>query len=514
MSLFSGGRWRRTIAFYLSAFLLLVGFNVALRAESLPGIFFINEDAALIMGAKGMAPFSSPKSFATVFKSYGPRVIRPWQLLGFEVEQNVLGLSAIQSVLVSLVLFSISLLIVSAALRRYIGLLGVAAACVLMSGSSLTAEPLMWLSDRHDVYLILFFSCALATVLAGMEGKLHPGVALPLLGVALVGAFYSNEKAVAVPVILSQLALALFLIKGPTRELFNRAWPIAMVCVVSLSAYFWMRYSLLGTFVGGYDNRVLPDGGLTARQVLKLAVQPFSIPIFSNVNREVFFVWVQVTALVTIVGGLAWLGIKRLTVSTTTRIDRARLVAGVFLLLSAAVVAAIPTLRSFLGTPSGPLGAGLVGVLNTRNFWLPHIVVSLLLGGGYGCLWGWLSDRRLKAILLGLCALHLGISASNGRASARPYALAGQFTRSSVELVMTHCACADLQHGQIAGMPTLYGGVNSFTGPLWVDFSAYHQGLPACTEADKRCLLRYVPESQTLVAEIDTKSGAPADAQH
>lgn len=459
----------------LLAFLV---FNLAVRGAALGDVFFINEDAALVTGAREL--FSSSPLFRPLFEAYGPGFIRPWQLWGLYVEQGLLGLSAPASVAVGLGIFSAALAIVFASLREHVGDFGAAIGCLLASGTPVSGEPLLWLSDRHDVYLAFFFACALACSLALATRKLALGPGLGLLTLAFWGAFYSNEKSTAVPAVVSAAALALLLGRAELRREWRRMAAVVTVSLANLGAYFALRHAVLGKLVGGYDDRVIGSGELSSAALHHLLRNVLTLPLFSQTEPNPALAQALLATL-----GLVLVGLGALLVRRRDRIFRA-LGVGV-LLYVALVISAVPTLRHFLAEAPGWEGLGALGPLNARNLWLPHLVSSLILGVVLGVVFTHTRAKVAKGALV-VCGLALVLNhAHQAMTTSARFARAGRLTREVVSVMSTHCACADVRSGQVSGVPAIYAGVNTLTEPMWLDCNLHRTGAPRCRDGEPRC---------------------------
>ena len=141
----------------LVIFLFLILYNYVIRLDVLWKLSYLNDDSSLILGAMAAYDWRAPMTFLLHFYTpYGPSVIRPFQLLGIYFERSILGLDVIGSVYLGVAIFSTGLFFIWRALSYRLNTFGVFASCILISTSMVTAEPLLWLSDRHDIYLLFF----------------------------------------------------------------------------------------------------------------------------------------------------------------------------------------------------------------------------------------------------------------------------------------------------------------------------------------------------------------------
>ena len=93
--------------------------------------------------------------------------------------------------------------------------------------------------------------------------------------------FYANEKATAVPVMISVLATMLVLLKD--EMLMSRCKHLCAVYIFSLLAflsYFVFRFAVLGKVVGGYDDRLLNPDQLTPAFLLGWLVKALTLPFW------------------------------------------------------------------------------------------------------------------------------------------------------------------------------------------------------------------------------------------
>jgi len=459
-------------------FVVFLVFNLALRAALLPKLYFLNEDGALVAGARNVFARPGLSFLRLFFEPYGPRIIRPWQLYGFHLEQNVLGLSAPVSIAVTFAIFSLALAILFVSLRPYVGTFGAIVAGLLMSGTPISAEPLLWLSDRHDVYLVLFFACALACTFAIAEGRLSLRRGLVLLSLALWGGFYSNEKGTAVVALVSLAALGLTLTR-PTRHL----GVISATAFTNLGLYFLLRRLVLGTWIGGYDDRILPEGGLTLEVLRRFGKNALTLTLFSQLEERAGLVRLLVAA-----GAALLLALAAVIYQNRRWAWRAAAVA--VLLYVACLVAAVPNLRDFLVEPTGYASLGRLGVLNVRRYWLPHVVLCLSLGTLIGFVWRHVPWRALEALVAIAALCMVANHTYQAWVSAGPFARAGELTRGVLRAMRDSCTCADLRNGQVTGVPQLYAGVNTMTDKSWFDADFEAGGAPTCHEDSPRCRIK------------------------
>lgn len=489
-------------AAFVRAFLAFFAFNLALRAAALRDLFFLNEDAALAVGARQMFASSPLALLRPLAEPYGPGFLRPWQLWGFYFEQGHLGLSAPASVVVGLAIFSLALAVAFAALRPHVGSLGAAVGCLLASGTPLTGEPLLWLSDRHDVYLAFFFAFALACAFGVVARSLELRRGLGLLTVALWGAFYSNEKGTAVPVVVCLGALALVVARAELGREWKRVLGLGAVALANVVAYFALRRAVLGKLIGGYDDRLLTGDGLGSEALGRLLGNVLTLSLFSQNEPSPLLGEVLLAAL-----GAALFVLGAWGARHRARLGRA--VAAGALLYAALLASAVPTLRHFVSEPLGFRALGALGAGNLRNLWLPHLVANLLFGALLGLVFVQLRGKLFRGVAVAVAGVLIAGHAYQAVDAAARFARAGRLTREVVSVMRASCACADVRSGQVTGVPSLYAGVNTLTEPPWLDFQLELGGVRRCSEDEPRCAIAvYVSNvhEPTVAARASTRS--------
>ena len=480
----------------LGLFVGLGVLNLALRLPELRDFTtFVNDDSALVLGSRDVA--ESPGLLEMFVTSYGPNVIRPLQLAGMYFEHGALGWSAFQGYLATLAWLTLAQTVLVLAMRKRWGLLGGLVAAIQAGVSMIAAEPLYWLSDRHDVYLF-FFSAATLWVLGdlllpavreGRRGSLVAGHVLLVL--ALWGGLYSNEKGVALPLLVVVLAAADLDLHAPVaRPATWRYLAVAAVSAACLAAYFWLRTAVLGAAIGGYDNRILPAAGVSPGLVGSWLVNLAMIPARQPMADDV-----AVAALVqaSIVAAAAtWVATRSLLPG------RARARWWVSFVVLLVLVASLPTAR-FIG------GAAFSGLSNSRMLWLPHLVLSAVLGALFATLLRATSWERGRVVASLAVAAFLATTAFGGRQGLQAFAKVHPYNREVLRVFGQHCTCASLRAPQTRGLPTVLRGVNAYTERVWPDFHArLALGLPECPDraGTETCEVEFRPYGDDLLSFV------------
>jgi hypothetical protein len=125
-----------------------------------------------------------------------------------------------------------------------------------------------------------------------------------------------------------------------------------------------------------------------------------------------------------------------------------------------------------------------------RRYWLPHVVSCLSLGLLSGFAWRHVRWRALKALVAVAALCLVANHAYQAYISARPFARAGELSRSVLQAMRENCTCADLRNGQVSGVPQLYAGVNTLTNETWFDADFRATGAPVCMDDSPRCRIK------------------------
>ena len=350
------------LSWIVAAFLLFSGINFIYRFPSILSFGYLNEDLALIRGA------ANRDLLSLFWTSYGPNIIRPFQVIGMGLEYQLFGLSAFPSHLVSLAIVSISQAIIFCLLFQLVGTLGAFAAVIPLSISLLGADSNYWLSDRHDLYLLFFAALSLVAVDFLLRAKRN--VQLVLYGLALFvslwGGFYSNEKGTTLPVVIGVYAVVISLSRSGRLDVRKAEVLAALCCILSIVSYFAFRYSVLGMLIGGYDNKILPDHGFSLWEVALYIANMFSLPFKQN-GLESYMLFLAL-------GLPAWLFVIARCISSSSKLyTKAAFAIVIICFLSFPLITGLPTYRFMLNPEAN-------GHHLSRMYWWPHICSSLAVG--------------------------------------------------------------------------------------------------------------------------------------
>ncbi|MCB0354906.1 MAG: hypothetical protein KDD64_15340, partial [Bdellovibrionales bacterium] len=242
---------------YLRGILALLVLLFVTRLPYLGSYTWINEDLSLELLAR--TSVQKHGLWYWFFHSYGPKVLRPFQLLGMYGDYLLFGTNLTGRYLHSLVVLFLGLALILAVVQRMVpGILAFFVVAPLALSRGL-AEPLFWLSDRHDLYLLMFFGASLFCAekfLLPFQDKGYTARWGVLLVLCWWGSFFSNEKGLVVPLLSLLLASAF---RGSSWKMSLLAGVAA--AVVSWVLYFALRLSAVGTFIGGYDDSIFPFSG-------------------------------------------------------------------------------------------------------------------------------------------------------------------------------------------------------------------------------------------------------------
>jgi len=474
---------------YVFIFLLILFYNIVIRIPFLFKIFYLNEDSALIIGASNAYNWKHPGTLLQHFYTpYGPNVIRPFELLGLYFENAIFGFTPQSSLVVGVFLFSLGLSFLWKAISYQINIFGVFACCILLSTSVATSEPLLWLSDRHDVYLFVFGSLSL--LICARQRILHSNIAITatLLTLFLWGGFLSNEKGTALPLMLSGAILVFNLADSDVvnKQKLEESLGLILICLLNFIAYFLFRFFVLGMLVGGYDNKVLPDLFGFA-DILKFIFRALTTTIFLQESQS-GFEFILVSLVILLLGYLVLINVRLdIAKDKLNTCVRFKPIAIIFLLVLICISSAIPTLRAFLWEGKENFGITHIGVLNVRNFWLNHITMSIILGVIYGYLFSRVGSKFSKILIIGLISLQIGVGLAQTRRAGEHFVEASNYTKNAMAVVSNICSCIDTKWSKGQGLIPLYAGVNSFTEPNWLHAHLLLNGFPKCVEEEQAC---------------------------
>ncbi len=448
----------------LKLFLLLfVGFllfQLAFRYPYLATFSFVNEDASLIRLA-----VSSLERYGLLYwfqNSYGPAVLRPLQLLGLALQEQLFSGAALGFHLYSVALLAVSQTLLVMAFRPLVGLSAALFSVVVIGIAQMSSEPLFWISDQHDLYLLFFYSFAFL-VFSHLVTADSPSLwQFLLLFCSYWGAFFSNEKAVVLPVLFS-----LFSLVTGTR-LFVR---VAVSGGGALVTYFAYRYSILGVFIGGYSSGVFPHE-VTFSFVYKTLLSVFFTPFRQNTMYASTVSGVTGLILVFLLFILVLLERKHWKKDATIWLS---------LFVAALIVASLPVVSYLLPYNS-------YRIFSTRLHWMILLTfvpfLAVLFGGVFAL-------KRLRKTGLVVVFLLLLLIGAGGRGAVQKFSRASKFSDRALELYLDKCHCANPQEPQTTGLPEIFAGAHVFSEAIWVEESALYHGLPRCEGGETGCRLRF-----------------------
>jgi hypothetical protein len=480
----------------LTVFLAILGINAAIRARSIAQVGLLNEDLGLVRSFRAGYRAGGIEWLLTFFHApYISEFIRPFQVVSMTVEQVILGWGPRASHVVAIVVFSLGLWILWRALAHLTNPVGQLACVGLLSSSMLTVEPVLWLSDRHDLYLLVFSATAFLLVVRWMRGTLSAAWFLPLTVVTVWGAFLSNEKGSAVPVVLALATAALEVqrrARGEQGTLRSAlvAWAAYAALVVS---YFAFRLLVLGTLVGGYDDRLMPDrAGVELPFVGQVQEMPVLLVYAAFVLYAVTTPYLIETdpsvavliARLAVVGILVTLVVSRLRSESAERRRRTLLVLVSTTLcgMAALVAAGAPSLRAFFWHPYD-LFTLLVSteMVDSRVYWLGAIVFSVLAG----LLFGFLSANAhgvRRAVVLGLLAVLVILGMRDLVIYDENFVRATEYSEAAVRSYEQRHDCISSALIEKEGLARVAYGVNVFGDPWFMNQALAEDGLPLCVD--------------------------------
>lgn len=467
---------------FIAMWTLFIAINVCLRWPALSTATFINDDAALILGSQAVHDLGFLHFFTN---SYGPRVIRPFQLIGMHTEHAVIGLGAGEMLMVGIVYLSFAQAVFHSVLRRFAGeaasILGVS----LIGAGYVAAEPVLWISDRHDLYLLAFFAMSLlvATRLWDVRKWSQRLILAGAYCAFLFGALFSNEKATAIPVMLS--ALALLAPRRDKGEWIANSITVWAVSAITLAGYFMLRLSVIGDFVGGYNSKVLPDNVGWAH-LLRFIRNVLSLPW----RPAMEFSLTAMIVLACIVSLFAWAIVIALRSGRFGRVCAVCSVA-----IATITLSGVPTFQYL--TADGYTGG-------SRFMWLPNTVACLWISVVSGYV---IANATNLAMRLGSCAASLIVwiyIIQQGTHGTAAYATAHEFTRTAQRMFVEHCSCVDTDSPQSEGLPYRVADVNVFTEKAWIEYELLIQGMPRCVQDGPRCRVRFelAPDGRLTAAPV------------
>lgn len=457
----------RKSLYLIGAFLLLIATNTLLRFPEILSLGLINDDAALYHGA--VSDLKNNQLIKYLYTSYGPNVIRPWEIYLLAFYSLLPNKTIWTGYFVGIALLSFSQFILLCSLRRWTSDFGASFAALIIGISIFTSEPVLWLSDHHDLTLILFFSLSIFSYCKLFELPSKPlfRVGWILLYIVFVwGGFYSNEKGVAIPVIISIVSVIELLlnISSYNNNKRQKVFITLLFCFfnfILFSSYFYIRYQILGVLIGGYDNSILPQEGLTKEHLLRWLHAISHIP-FWQISYDKLQISRWVLAPILILNFIIFLRGKSQ--------KKWLIIFGAIILI---IVSSAPTFKYNMPTSIG-------GISNIRFYWLPHIVLSSLIGLLIGQP---LHSLRLRLLLRSLSCLILISHIIGMRDGLVAFESANKLTKRALHAYRDHCSCASTTSPQSKGLPPTWNGVNTFTESIWIDYIAGASILPFCNDS-------------------------------
>lgn len=446
------------------------------RWSALQVAFPLNEDAGLIVESKKFIEENGV--WYPFISNYGPRVFRPLMPLTLYLEHHRLQLSLRESLLVGFVLYSGALLLLGYSLARWLTVAGVTATgkpigiCVALGFllfTPLSGDALFWLSDRHDLYLLWAFVLAFFFLT-------HPSSAFAVWLLALSGSFllgfFSNEKSVAIPIIIAVLGTPYLLFHGTTASRAKVAiiglWATGFVTTL---AFLFYREWVLGPVQTGYPDHPFLDESFTLLRMSEWLTGIFGV--FFRAVRST-----DATFQRNLIGGvfvaLIFIGGREL-VRRKRDLALSRKVLFLAASLLALLIAGIPTFRYILMTTN-------FGAVSLRYFWLPTILAALFLAILFGTLAATTSRVQVRLVAT-LAMLLLGCTVREGFQIVRDYRFAYRMSRAAVDLHQEVFPCADLGRAQTAIQPKLLRGLPFFTESIWLEYAALYRGSSVCRQS-------------------------------
>jgi hypothetical protein len=458
---------------FILLFIFFILFNLSLRYPAILHISYLCDDSGLILGSQQVE--NPGGAFNLFFSSYGPNIIRPLQLIGMYIEHYVLSLSSLQSHIISLFVLSLAQALLAKAFSREAGSFGAFFGCLLIGSSLFAGEPSCWLSDRIDLYLLLFFSISCMVLLKSLEIGLNTGafaLCVAVLFVSNWGGFYSNEKATAVPIILCFVVIAKTMLQSVGQRLqLHKIIILLCVNTVSFVGYFAFRFAVLGKLIGGYDNSLIPASGISIKALglwfLNLTTMPFRTiePQLASTYSAIL-----IPVLFVIIAFTIYELRRRGTMTKVIMI----IVLIIFLCIA---TASMPTFKYIIRED-------LSGLLNTRFYWMPHIVISLAIGFLFGHAFCLARGTPIKALIVAISILFVAFTAAQGRKATKAFETASIYSNEILTIFTQVCGCVNPSAKQVFGLYPIVAGVNTYTEYAWFLTQAQLAGVKKCSESN------------------------------
>ncbi|MCB0320283.1 MAG: hypothetical protein KDD60_05100 [Bdellovibrionales bacterium] len=454
-------------------FFVFIGFfvgNFLFRWPAILDFGFVNEDGSILRGS--VAEWNRHSLMYWFSHPLGTAMVRPIHVMGLAIQGWLFGSSS------SLPYHIWSICVLSVAQSfLVIGLLSHFRVCSAVIGVSLlslaraSGEPVHWIADQHDLYLLLFMSLGVYS-LQKFRGIYREGMVFFFL----LSACLCNEKGVVLPLLLGVYRYGIARHAGVKTQLHEAiASALQLLSVVAL--YFAYRYWVIGAFVGGYDDRIFPDERWGSSRILHFIFSLGTVPVQQAHSLET---------------GMGVISIALLLIVYLIRVRRPfyELGVGAFIL----VVSSVPTYRFMPLFPHGDIA-------DTRLFWMPLIVWSIYLVVIIESFSRERTYRRNFGVFV--CLLVLVLSGVGGRYGAVQFAAASQTSRYAAEVFMQHCDCAGGGNGSIRGLPLKSHSVYVFSEEQWLSDLLLWKGFPQCrAESEASCKLEYRYSKEEVLSVI------------
>ncbi len=425
-----------------TTFLLFCALQVTLRLLWQTELSFLNEDPGLILNAVQSLHEHGPLHW--FYNGYGPSILRPWQMLWMGLIGSI-SYSPIVFATAEIALLAAGQTLLFVTLKNHFGFYGAFTTALIPSLSRASAESIYWLSAGHDLFLLLFSALALYYVRRS----------LPLCLLSVWCAFFSNEKSVALPVVLACYAVALYLKENSLRSQRKTLFRTLFSLLGMIPAYFLYRRWVLNSYIGGYTDKLFSSDFFTLSSLSSWILSTFTAPFWQPKGGEFFFV----------IGVLGFL----LLAGATLRFNRRQALSCLLLWIISHLAFTLPTAQFALPYMHN-------AIFSTRMYWTAVLSISFLIGGMVGRL---LARRQYFFTFIGIAFIILSTSVSTF-STLTSFSRASSYTKRALSLFRNHCDCAAPTDPQSSGLPLHVATVNTFTEASWLDYHALISGLPKC----------------------------------
>jgi len=432
--------------------LSLIAINTLFRFQYLSVATYLNEDSALMLGAlRSIEKYGLGHWFVN---SYGPDIIRPFQLISFWIEAKLFGFEPLPQLVVNIALISLSQLLLILSFLKVLPLFWSILAVLPLSLGRAGAESNYWLSARHDLFLLLFGAIALLIVVQKTRTffSLHNFSVMAVLTILFLGAFLSNEKGLVVPPLI--VIFSFYLYGSISKAILS---PLVAATIAYLF-YFPYRYLVLeGEYIGGYEGKFLPDN-LSILGIFEWLFGLCLTPL--RIGGEVAPLMIPGILLILLLMGLR-------------RGDLSVLAKGTFIGGIALVISGLPTIRY----APAPLTDH---IFNSRMLWLPLLVSSFFYAAIFRRVFSGHANYLKKKVRLLLLAAYLLALSFQSYQSTSDFAAASHFTRNIAVEYKQVCPCIGHQESQVVGIPEHWRTVNVFTSYEWLFRHLQVAGIESC----------------------------------